>query len=122
MGSSRWQPDLRPPLAVPNPYNNTSSVRATAVTPVAVTPDAAEERRPQPGRPRVMAAPVADRREPGPSEPKGVQDWEAEEGSGFKQSPSLINVRDVYPSELSRWVWEMFFGDLKSVALYINLP
>lgn len=103
-GPSRQQADLRPPLVVHNPYNSTSSARAVAVTPVAVTPDTAEERRPKPPRPRVSAAPVAARRGPGPFEPKGVQDWEAGEDSGFKQSPSLITVRDVYPPELSRFV------------------
>lgn len=103
-GPSRQQADLRPPLVVRNPYNNTSSSRAAAAAPVAVTPDAFEERTPPQPRSRVSAGSTAGHRAPGPLEPEGVQAWEAGEESGFKQSPSLITVRDVYPPELSRFV------------------
>lgn len=98
-GLSRKQADLRPPPVVHNPY---ASARSAAVAPVAVTPDAVEKRSPQPPRSRGSAASDAAQR--ARFDPEGVQEWEAGEESGFKQAPSLITVRDVYPPELSRFV------------------
>ena len=104
VGSSGKQAGLQPPPVVRNPYSNVSSARAAAAEPVAVTPDAFEKRSLQPPRSRVSAASGAANQALGPFEPEGVPEWEAGEKSGFKQSPSLIPVRDVYPPELSRFV------------------
>lgn len=116
-GQSRKQADLRRPPVVRNPYNNICSTRSAAVAPVAVTPDAVVKRSSQSPRSRVSAASAVAQRAPASFEPEGVREWEAGEESGFKQSPSLITVRDVYPPELSRFVQSLrttFLGPVKN--------